>query len=377
MRTTANTNIFPYKDFLLAIKEDAHPYAMDAKTLETIGLYDFEGQLPSTTFTAHPKVDAKTGEMLCFGYEAKGDGTPDVCYYTIDSEGKFTQSVWMTAPVVGLMHDFAFTDNYVIFPIIPQLCDIERLKEGGSHWEWDGNCPLYIGVLPRYGAKGTDVKWFEYKTSFPGHTANAYEDDSGNILLDMPLSMSNVFFWWPDAQGVSPDPRTIKSDLVRFTINPAAEDLQLAQPEVLIDHDVEFPRIDDRWGGKKHRHCFFDHMDPSLGTDFAAIGPAMGGGYPPYNSLGHLDLETRKLDVYFPGSTHMCQEPVFIPTTDKEGEGYLLALVNNYRTMMSELHLVSTADFSKPAAVINLPMRLRAGLHGNWVDGQDLQLDFD
>lgn len=103
MRTTANTNIFPWMDKLLAIKEDAHPYAMDPRTLDTIGPYDFDGQLPSTTFTAHPKMDAATGEMLCFGYEAKGDGTPDVCFYTVAPEGKFTQTVWFTAPVVGLM----------------------------------------------------------------------------------------------------------------------------------------------------------------------------------------------------------------------------------------------------------------------------------
>lgn len=46
----------------------------------------------------------------------------------------------------------------VIFPLIPQTCDIERLKQGGEHWQWDPKIPFYIGVLPRRGAKGSDVK---------------------------------------------------------------------------------------------------------------------------------------------------------------------------------------------------------------------------
>lgn len=42
--------------------------------------------------------------------------------------------------------------------MIPQTCDIERMKAGGEHWQWDSEIPFYIGVLPRHGAKGSDVK---------------------------------------------------------------------------------------------------------------------------------------------------------------------------------------------------------------------------
>lgn len=158
VRTTANTNIFYFNKVLLAIKEDAPPYALDPATLDTIGLCDFDGQLPSLTFTAHPKLDPETGELVCFGYEAKGDGTPDVCYWNVDKGGKFTQVVWLVAPVVGLIHDFAVTENWVLFPMIPQTCDLERLKAGGEHWQWNPDVPFYLGVLPRRGAKGEDVK---------------------------------------------------------------------------------------------------------------------------------------------------------------------------------------------------------------------------
>ncbi|KAL4891706.1 carotenoid oxygenase [Aspergillus ambiguus] len=374
VRTTANTNVVYFNGQLLALKEDSHPYALDPVSLETKGLYDFDGQLPSVTFTAHPKFDPVTGEMVCFGYEAKGDGTPDVCYYNVTPDGRFTEVVWLVSPVVAMIHDFAVTDNWVLFPIIPQVCDIERMKQGGEHWQWSPETPFYIGVLPRRGAKPSDVKWFQYKNSFPGHTANAYEDEFGNIHIDLGLSEKNVFFWWPDAQGNAPEPSSILSQLVRFTINPKSDDLHLSTPKVIQKDNSEFYRIDDRFATHSYRHCFFDLLDPSLGTDFAAIGPKMGGGYPLYNSLAHVDVTTGSTEIYFPGKTHMVQEPVFIPRVGSttEGDGYVLALVNNYDTMSSELHLVDTNDFSRAKAIILLPIRLRQGLHGNWVDARDL-----
>lgn len=46
----------------------------------------------------------------------------------------------------------------VLFPIIPQISNLERMKKGGDHWGWRSDVPFYLGVLPRRGAKGSDVK---------------------------------------------------------------------------------------------------------------------------------------------------------------------------------------------------------------------------
>ncbi|KAB8237485.1 carotenoid oxygenase family protein [Aspergillus alliaceus] len=376
IRSTANTNVVYFNGNLLALKEDSPPYALDPETLETYGLYTFNDQLPSMTFTAHPKFDPRTGEMICFGYEAKGDGTPDICYYSVAPDGRFLQTVWLCAPVVAMIHDFAVTDNWVLFPIIPQVCDIERLKRGGDHWQWSPETPFYIGVLPRRGAKPTDVKWYTYRNCFPGHTSNAYEDESGKIILDLGISNDNAFFWWPDAQGNAPEPSSIATQLKRFTIDPLSPslDLSLGNPSVIQSDNCEFYRIDDRFATQPYKHCFFDMMDVTLGTDFASISAQLGGGHPLYNAVGHLDITTGKTDVYFPGKTHMVQEPIFIPRrgSTAEGDGYVMMLVNNYCSMASELHLVDTRDFTRAQAVILLPVRLRHGLHGNWVAQEDM-----
>ncbi|KAK5412239.1 transcriptional regulatory protein rco1 [Exophiala xenobiotica] len=375
IRTTANTNVLVFNGKLLACKEDAPPYEMNPSTLETVGLYDFDGQLPSLTFTAHPKIDPVTKELVCFGYEAKGDGTPNICYFSVQPDGKFSEVAWVTCPVVAMIHDFAVTENYVIFPVIPQTCDIDRMKKGGEHWQWNPDIPFYIGVLPRRQAKGDQIKWFRAPNAFPGHTFNAFEKD-GKVLLDLPVSDKNVFFWWPDAEGNAPDPHEITAFLYRFSIDPKATELDLPTPELLLQEDCEFPRIDDRWSMKEHTHSFFLFMDKAAGTNWPAIAPVMGGGSPPYNSIGHLNAQTGQLEKYFAGPTTLLQEPIFIPRSDAsdEGDGFVVALVNNYATMSSELHILDTKNFQKPQAIVYLPVRLRPGLHGNWVDGQDLVL---
>lgn len=32
------------------------------------------------------------------------------------------------------------------------------MKQGGEHWQWSPETPFYIGLLPRYGAKSSDIK---------------------------------------------------------------------------------------------------------------------------------------------------------------------------------------------------------------------------
>lgn len=134
---------------------------------------------------------------------------------------------------------------------------------------------------------------------------------------------------------------------------------------------MEFSKIDDRFLMRKHDHIFFDVMRHQY-TDFPAVGPKMGGGAPIYNSLGHLTVSTGSYEIYNPGSTHLVQEPIFIPRSAEEGDGWLMALVNNLEVGYSELHLVDTKNFSKAQAIIKLPVRLRPGLHGNWVGSDEL-----
>lgn len=218
------------------------------------------------------------------------------------------------------------------------------------------------------------LQWLEAPHGFAGHVANAYEDEGGHIVLEMAYSKDNIFFWWPDKDGKSPQPGQAQCELVRWMIDYGSGEICLPEPQVLAPKDMEFPRIDDRFAFERHRHSFFCYMDSQAGTDMAFIGPVMGGGHPLYNGLAHYDAKTKEVTHFFAGPRKLTQEPVFVPrsATAEEGDGYVIGLLNNYDEMCSELVVLDSHNFSEPVALVKLPIRLRQGLHGNWVDAADV-----
>ncbi len=115
-RTLANTTPVWHAGRLLMTKEDGLPYRVNPHTLETIGRYDFDGKLRSETMTAHVRIDSKTGELFFYGYEADGPASTKVAYCIADRAGNLVREQWFDAPYCALMHDFAITENYVLFP---------------------------------------------------------------------------------------------------------------------------------------------------------------------------------------------------------------------------------------------------------------------
>ena len=103
IRGTANTNAWIYGGKLYALKEDSPALVMNAATLETEGYTTFSGKMTGQTFTAHPKVDPQTGNMLAFGY------APPACAATTarSTKSRRTGELGPRAVVQGalLLHD--------------------------------------------------------------------------------------------------------------------------------------------------------------------------------------------------------------------------------------------------------------------------------
>ena len=98
IRGTANTNIFHHGGRLYALKEDSPALVMEPETLETIGYTDFGGRMTGETFTAHPKIDPDTGDMIGFGYASKGICTRDMTYYEVAPDGTLKREIWFENP---------------------------------------------------------------------------------------------------------------------------------------------------------------------------------------------------------------------------------------------------------------------------------------
>lgn len=85
-------------------------------------------------------------------------------------------------------------------------------------------------------------------------------------------------------------------------------------------------------------------------------------------------MDTKREESWFAGPTATIQEPSFIPRENgSEGEGWIIALLNHLDILRNDIVVLDAQDFSKgPVATIHLPLKLKLGLHGNFVDQKDI-----
>jgi carotenoid cleavage dioxygenase len=363
-RTVANTNVVPHAGQLLAFKEDGPPYAMDPHTLETRQLWDWHGHMMATSFTAHPKIDPVTSELVGYAYAAKGEASKDLAYYAFDRQGRKTRELWFEGPHASMIHDCGLSEHYLVLAMIPQLMDLERIRRGGILFQWEPGVDQVYVVIPRDG-EVKDIRFFRAPNGFPGHVINCF-DEGGKVYLDLPVVNDNVFWFFPDARGQVPDPASLKTRIVRwcFDMNSKSD-----RPEarVIAEMSAEFPHIDDRYVGRPYRHAFMQATDPAQPYNADKAGPLMGFYF---NTLLTMDMTTGQSKSWFAGDTSSTQEPVFAPksATAPEGEGYVLSVVNRRAEHRSDLVILDAQRMDEgPVATVKIPVRLKYGIHGNWV----------
>lgn len=222
---------------------------------------------------------------------------------------------------------------------------------------------------------GMDVNFL--LPGFHGHVAGCYENEDGKIIFDLTVADGNVFFFFPpDGQpdGSLAKRNNLKSPTTRWTLDPKAKTDTRIEPTEIFDTSGEFSRIDDRFVTKSYNQFWQARVDPTRPYDFAKCGPPAGGLF---NTLGHYTWNEKTEDTYWAGPTATFQEPTFIPKaveTCKEGEGYLIALLNHLDVLRNDIVIFDAQNLAQgPLATIHLPMKLRLGLHGNFVDQRDIE----
>ena len=364
IRGTANTNVLVHNGKLLALKEDSPALAMDPWTLQTHGYTDFDGQVTSPTFTAHPKFDPASGDMCAFGYAAKGLLTRDMVYYEFGANGKKKRETWFEVPYYCMMHDFGVTEDYAVFHVVPIVSSWERLEKGLPHFGFDTTKDVYLGVLPRKG-DASAMRWFRAPNRFASHVMNAFNDGT-KVYFDVPEAKNNMFPFFPDVHGAPFNPQLSASRMTRWSVDMASKSDEFVGMERLAELVGEFPKIDERYATRPYRHGYILAQDFSRPVELPGGRSAAGMMM---NLLGHIDHLTGESKTWWTGKTTTIQEPIFIPKrgSTTEGDGYLAAIANRLDEGRSDLLIFDAQRIPDgPLAVARLELRLRGGLHGNW-----------
>jgi carotenoid cleavage dioxygenase-like enzyme len=339
-QTAVNTNVTLVGGRVLAIVEGGElPIELDYN-LESVARSDFGGSLQGG-FTAHPKRDPLSGDVVAMTYEP---GRPTLRYVVVDAAGRAETRADIPAPHKPMVHDVGFTRNFIVVLDLPVTFQPQRVPGHVFPYFWNDQQTPRIGLLPRNGDLDGLI-WFEAPACYVFHIVNAYEAEGGDVVVDVvrhPRTHEH------DRHG----PNEGTPALARWTLDRVRGRLS---ESLLDDHGGEFPRIDDRLGGQNYRYTYSAHW----WGDKVSSGP-----------LYKHDVRSGRTQVHDFGPGHASLEPVFVPRSGAidEDDGYVMAYVFDAQRNTSDVVILSAQDFSgPPLAVVELPVRVPFGFHGDWI----------
>ncbi|QHC23735.1 carotenoid oxygenase family protein [Streptomyces sp. GS7] len=345
--STAGTHVIEHAGRLLALSEASLPFEL-TPDLDTVGAYNFNGRLRSA-MTAHPKTDPVTGELHFFG---SSPVPPFLMYYVADAKGEITHSAAIPGATASLKHDFAITRHHVVF--VEGSVTFDPTQHSGIPYGWSDDQPARIGVMPRSPQGAGKIRWFPIAPGNMLHTANAYEDAQGRIVLEGPTVDREGFHlswnWWVGAPGRGTEPNAL-SCTRRWTIDLVAGTVD---ERTVDDLTVEFPTLNDEFIGAEHRYQYAVSFPDHHGF----------GGY----GIVKYDRLTGDRRVHEVGDARLPSEAVFVPAAAaaNEDDGYLLTVISDLKQDASRL-LVLDASRLDLIATVRLPRRVTAGIHGSWI----------
>jgi carotenoid cleavage dioxygenase len=345
MDFSPNTNIIGHAGRTFAIVEaGARPYEL-TNELETIGPCDFGGTLEGG-YTAHPKRDPLTGELYAVSYFF-GWGN-DVEVTVLDTAGavRTRRRVSMGGPVS--LHDCAITQRSIALLDLPVTFSLDAAAAGASFpYRWEEGYRSRVGLLPRDG-DSTDVVWHDVESCYVFHPMNAFDDPDGDgVVLDV---VRHPSMFRTNLNGPSEGSPTLE----RWHLDGRGG---VVKEERLDDRGQEFPRVDERLVGRRHRYGY------SVG--FEAADAEVAG-------VSHLlikhDLASGRSETRSFGAGHEADEFVFVPSGPDaaEDDGVLMGFVYDRASDRSDLVILDAGTLETVAAA-HLPARVPHGFHGSWV----------
>ena len=247
------------------------------------------------------------------------------------------------------VHDTAITQRYVVLLDLPVTFSMDAVAEGASFpYRWQEGYHPRVGLLPRDG-DSTEVVWHDVEPCYVFHPMNAYDEPGGDgIVLDV---VRHPSMFRTQLLGPSEGAPTLE----RWHLDGHGG---AVKEERLDDRGQEFPRVDERRVGLPHRYGYavgVSESDDIVGTESVLL---------------RHDLERGTSETRSFGRGASLGEAVFVPRTADadETDGWLMTLVHSPESGTSALHILNADDLDGDAqAVVELPQRVPAGFHGNWV----------
>ena len=316
--------------------------------LETVGRNNFEGTLEGA-FTAHPKIDADTGEMHAMVY-AWAEWLDHVQYVVVSPDGRVRKTVDVPLPGMTMMHDMSLTQKYVVIYDQPVTVDFDLAMKGMFPFRWNPDYGNRLGLMPREGI-ASDITWIDVPMGYCFHPMNAFDRPDGSVVIDL-CFYDRMFD--TDLQGPFGDSM---ARLERWTLSPQSGTCATV---IVDERPHEFPRHRGAVSAKPYRFGYC--ASPSV---------VSGEGWP---TIKH-DLETGQQWTFDHGPGRAAGEPVYVSKEGRSEEdaGWLVTFVHDQKAGTAEFVVLDAEDFDRGyVARVALPQRVPFGFHGNWVSDRSV-----
>ena len=347
IKNPANTHIVKHAGKLLALYETGMPVEV-TKDLETLGVHDFDGKLPSG-ITAHPRIDPITQEMFFFAYSPF---PPYLRYFVADAQGNLVHSIELATPAPTMIHDFVITDEHAVFLDSPLLFNMSAMTEGGPMVKYTPEAGTRIGVMPRFG-RPEDMVWHTIDNGHVQHFWNAWYEDgivelSGTFNSNPQYGMdTNGDLAASSASAAAGVPTRFKVDLAKG----------VATVERIDDMGGDFCRINEGRNGRRTRYHYMCGFQGAAGL----IGQ--------FDTVVKYDDRTNARATWYSGKHHHIGEALFAPDPQgsAEDDGWLLFTDHDHAENTTDVCIVDARRVEAgPIARVRMPRKLPFGFHVNW-----------
>ena len=352
----SNTNILLQNGYVLSIEEVGKPYIIKLDTLETLGEFNYHGQLMRNN-SAHPLTDPFN---KCSYTNSYSPIAPYMKYYEITPDSRISYETDMDVPYPAMVHGFALSEKYYVHFHFPAVYRKEYLgTKNPIRWEPENN-DSFIGILKR-NDPNAKTKWYKIPTCWVFHNMNAY--DEGDKVVMFVARFPRIPMFGLDTKNPSP-PFTEQphSKFAKWTLDLKTGNFD---EEIINPNLVEFPLMDPRYLTKKQKHGWYT----SLVDDVQKYGL--------WNTICHYDFEKSVEESYYAGKDFYVGESLFTPKhkNSPEGEGYIMAIRYNLMENKSDILILNAQNVSAgPIATIKVPRRIEYDFHGSIIRDWDVKI---